>query len=91
LKPGGQLIICNQSKANFWPLIGRRNPLSPTLDWPLHPTPRTWKRLLLANGFHDIRLDWPVRYRARTLGPLAANPVFAFFTDSMFRLTARRR
>src|SRR5262249_9510979 len=26
MKPGARLIICNQSKANFWPLIGRRNP-----------------------------------------------------------------
>jgi len=91
MKPGAQLIICNQSKTNFWPMIGRRNPFSPTLDWPLHPTPRTWKRLLVANGFCDVRLSWPVRYRARKLGPLAANPVFAFFTDSMFRLAARRR
>jgi SAM-dependent methyltransferase len=90
MKPGAQFIICNQSMTNFWPMVGRRNPFSPTVDWPLHPTPRTWKRLLLANGFRDVEVDWPVRYRARRLGPLAANAVFAFFTDSMFRITARR-
>jgi cyclopropane fatty-acyl-phospholipid synthase-like methyltransferase len=90
MKPGAQFVICNQSMANFWPLIGRRNPFSPTVHWPLHPTPHTWKRLLLANGFRDVKIDWPVRHRARLLGPVAANPVFAFFTDSMFRITARR-
>jgi 2-polyprenyl-3-methyl-5-hydroxy-6-metoxy-1,4-benzoquinol methylase len=90
VKPGGYFIICNHSRRNFWPMIGRKNPFSPTLEWHIHPTPRTWKRLLRSHGFRQVKVDWPHRYRARRLGPLVTNPLFAFFTDSMFRLVARR-
>jgi SAM-dependent methyltransferase len=90
IKPGGYFIICNHSRTNFWPMIGRKNPFSPTLEWDLHPTPQTWKSLLRTNGFRDIKVEWPHRYRARRLGPLVTNPLFAFFTDSMFRLVARK-
>jgi SAM-dependent methyltransferase len=90
MKPGGAFIICNVSQNNFWPMIGRKNPFAPRLDWHLHPTPQTWKRLLRSNGFCDVEVEWPHRYSARRLGPLVTNPLFAFFTDSSFRLVARR-
>lgn len=90
MKPGGQFIICNVSQNNFWPMIGRKNPFAPGLEWRLHPTPQTWKRLLRSNGFCNVELDWPDRYSARRLGPLVTNPLFAFLTDSEFRLVARR-
>lgn len=89
LKPGGVFIATNASQENFWPMIGARNPISPQIEWHLHPTPRTWRTLMSAAGFEQIETDWPVRHRLRHLGVLAANPVFAFFTESNFRLLAR--
>lgn len=90
LKPGGVFIATNASQENFWPMIGLRNPISPQIEWHLHPAPRTWRKLMSATGFNQIETDWPVRHRLRHLGVLAANPAFAFFTESNFRLLARR-
>lgn len=89
LKPGGVFIATNASQENFWPMIGVRNPISPQIEWHLHPTPRIWRKLMSAAGFDHIETDWPVRHRLRHFGVLAANPVFAFFTESNFRLLAR--
>lgn len=89
LKPGGVFIATNASQENFWPMIGIKNPISPQIEWHLHPPPRIWRRLMSAAGFIDIETDWPVRHRLRHFGVLTANPVFSFFTESNFRLTAR--
>jgi SAM-dependent methyltransferase len=89
LKPGGVFIATNASQENFWPMIGARNPISPQIEWHLHPPPRIWRKLMVAAGFKHIETDWPVRHRLRHFGVLTANPVFAFFTESNFRLVAR--
>ena len=85
--PGGQLVVTDCSPYNVFPLLGRRNPYAPTIEWRKHHRPSVWIELLCQAGFADAKVTWPAPYRLRGLGPvLLGNEVASFFLSSHFRI-----
>ncbi|MBN1556238.1 MAG: class I SAM-dependent methyltransferase [Phycisphaerae bacterium] len=91
LSPGGQVVLCDCSRYNFFDQIGLRNPIVPFIEWRKHQSPRFWARLLREANLRTRRVDWYPFYRLRSLGRLAENPAAAFFLTSKFRLIARKK
>lgn len=88
---GGDLVIVESSRYNFFGLIGLRNPLVPAVRWKDHQPPGVWIRLLEQCGFRSPRLSWrPVNRWGAPGRLLLSNRAGAFFMTGEFRLAMRR-
>lgn len=85
--PGARLIVSDCTRYNFFPLIGMKNPLRPTIEWHKHQEPAVWARLLGEVGFRNPRVTWEPIYRFGRPGTLLLrNRVAAFFLKGVFQL-----
>jgi SAM-dependent methyltransferase len=57
LNPGGQIIITDCSRRNFWGDLGMKSPFAPAIDWHLHQKPSLIKILFKDYKF-NFRLRW---------------------------------
>jgi SAM-dependent methyltransferase len=91
MRPGGQLVVADCTRHNFFAWLGLINPLCPTIEWDKHQPPRVWAELLEGAGFTQARISWEPLY---TLGPvvqaLLSNQAAAWFLKSCFRLAMTR-
>ncbi len=92
IAPGGLLIVCDCSRYNIFATLGLRNPITPTIEWEKHQSPKVWARLLGQVGFGEARIAWPSFNRLGLVGQLLlGNGVAAYFLKSYFCLTMRKR
>jgi SAM-dependent methyltransferase len=85
--PGASLIVYDCTRYNFFPLVGMKNPLRPTIEWHKHQKPEVWARLLAEVGFRDPKIGWePLYCFGRPGRLLLRNKVAAFFLKGGFRL-----
>ncbi len=85
--PGAKLIVSDCARFNFFPLVGMKNPLRPTIEWHKHQEPAVWARLLGEVGFRDPKIAWEPLYRFGTPGRvLLRNRGAAFFLKGVFHL-----
>ena len=91
MKPGGRIIMTDCSPLNFFPTLGLRNPMLPTIEWHKHQSPRVWIPLLSQCGFCDPSVRWVVPRPLVPFGPLVSNEFVTFFLGSKFRLTMTRK
>lgn len=90
-RPGAQVILCDCSRYNLYPLLGLRNPIDPSIDWDLHQTPGVWEDLLRSAGFGRPALSWMTFNPLGRLGRFfLGNRLAAFFLVSHFRLEVER-
>jgi SAM-dependent methyltransferase len=88
---GAKMIICDCSPYNVFPLLGRRNPFAPSIEWHKHQRPQVWASLLGEVGFGNSRILWFTPDRFRRLGRvLFSNEPMMYFWASHFRLTMDR-
>ena len=90
LKDNGILVIADVSPSNFWPLVGLKNPLMPSIEWEKHQTPTVWCKLAEKSGFHYKNISWYSLYHMRLLGLLTANRLVQYFLTSHVRLILTR-
>jgi SAM-dependent methyltransferase len=89
--PGADLILCDVSRPNFFARIGRRNPITATIEWEKHRAPELWAGMLEAAGFRDPRISWGPFNTVRDPGRiLLGNRVASYFLTSAFRLATTR-
>ena len=87
---GGYLIIADASRYNLWATLGRPNPLSPTIEWHKHQSPRLWKRLLERAGFQTVGVRWKSPARLGKIGRFVFNNEWVnYFFWSHFCMTLR--
>ena len=91
MRPGGRVIMTDCSPFNFFPTVGLRNPMHPSIDWHKHQSPKVWVTLLSQCGFCDASVRWVVQRPLVPLGPLVRNEFVTFFLGSKFRLTMTRK
>lgn len=85
LKPGGQLIVAECGKQNFWDHIGLRSPFAPTIDWQIHEEPEFWSNILENQNCAHLKTNWSARRELRAVGKwLLANRIGSYFTNSHF-------
>lgn len=88
-RPGGDLLVSDCARRNFFGMLGVRNPFVPDIEWHLHQQPSVWAALAESAGFVDPRVRWNPMTRAGALGErLLSNHVGAFLTQSHFTLRA---
>lgn len=88
---GVQLLICDCSRYNFFPLLGMRNPIDPSIEWHKHHTPHVWIELLSQVGFGHPTVRWSSFNPLYTPGKiLFGNKIAAFFLLSHFYLTMKK-
>lgn len=88
--PGGQLIVCDCSRYNFFERVGLQNPFVSTIEWHKHQTPEFWTGLLREVGFDRPRVRWSTFGRLGRLGTiLIANRPAAYMLTSHFCLTMK--
>jgi len=93
LKPGGQIILSDVGRKNFFGMIkratGLKHPFAPSVEWHKHQQPKLWCRLLKEAGFENITREWicppPLKFG---IDKLINNFIFAYFTASYFVLNA---
>lgn len=82
----GKVIISDCSRYNIWPLLNLKNPFSPSIEWNIHQSPNTWKKLLENVGYNVDRIHWGGSYRR--LGKLGKlflyNKIASYFLNSHF-------
>lgn len=86
---GASIIIEDVSPGNFWHRLGLRGPVSKTIDWRKHQTPKVWAKLMEEVGFVNQCLHWRKYWPLRYFGPFAANRLIAHCLGSHFRLVMR--
>lgn len=89
---GGDLVIADCARRNFFGDLGMRAPFAPSINWKLHQDPRLVAKVLEAAGYSDVRWKWTPLKRAGLLGRIAARlgRVPSYFLQSHFVLFARR-
>jgi len=87
---GAQLIICDCSRNNFYPLIKLSNPVDPGIEWEKHQTPETWIEMLKKTGFINPIVTWTTFNPFGEIGKLfLANKIASYFLTSHFRLSMK--
>lgn len=87
MKPGGDLIVADCGRENFWSLLGLKSPFAPTINWHFHQEPKIWIPLFEQAGFHLEDWRWSSLY---PFGALSANHLVQYLTASHFVLHFRR-
>ncbi len=86
--PGAKLVATDCSSRNFFPRLGLKNPIMPTIEWDKHQPPEVWAALLAEAGFRNPRIRWTSFNPLRDVGRvLLANRLAAYFLQSHFCLT----
>lgn len=86
--PGATLVVTDVDRRNLFATLGRRNPLSPTIEWEKHQHPKLWAQLLEDVGFTSPTIRWTTLNSFRDPGRwLLGNRLAAYFTTSAFALT----
>jgi cyclopropane fatty-acyl-phospholipid synthase-like methyltransferase len=62
LKPDGMLIVADSSRRNFFGDLRLANPLSPTIDWDIHQSPKSWLEVAQEAGFKLRDIRWSYVY-----------------------------
>ena len=91
LRPGGVAFVidANRRHVGWWlKRLGWQHPLVPDVDWDLHQTPATWRRLMRRAGFARFELQRYCPYAFRGATWAWANPLVDFLTYGMFCLRA---
>lgn len=89
LTPGGQLIVTDCDRRNFFGDIGLTSPLMPSINWSIHQSPGTWARLMEQAGLSVFSIKWTTPNTLGSLGQiLLGNRVSAYFMFSHFRIGA---
>lgn len=90
-KPGGQLIVCDCRRRNFFSDLKLTNPFMRTIEWKKHQEPEFWAEMLQPAGFESESIQWTT---FNTLGPLAPrvlnNRLAGYMTLSHFRMYLRK-
>ncbi len=86
-KDNASFVICDSSRYNVFPFLGLRNPFVPTINWKIHQTPGTWKRLLKEAGFTEPETVWLSHDR---LGIWGTNILASFLYNSCFCIRAKK-
>lgn len=62
--PGGRLVLSDCSSRNLFPLLGRKNPIDPQIEWHKHQPPSVWVDLGQRHGLRKRALRWssPARF-----------------------------
>ena len=96
LEPGGVACVsdaCRYGLPYAMAIWGTKPPWAArmsTVNWRIHQNPGTWRGIFREAGFARVEVAYPLPYRLRGFGPLAANPVANFFLDASFILRAWR-
>jgi SAM-dependent methyltransferase len=90
-RPGAWLIASDCSRHNFFPRLGLKNPIAPSINWHAHQSPQLWAQLLEEAGFRDPRVRWQSFNTLRSPGRVVlGNRVASYFLTSAFALTMRK-
>lgn len=85
--PGGRLVLSDCSSRNLYPLLGRKNPFDPQIEWHKHQPPFVWADLGQKHGLNKSALRWssPARFGAWGKA-IFGNALGAWFFTSHFVL-----
>ena len=87
----GCIIIADCSRYNFFPSIGIKNPIAPTINWKYHQPPKLWKRLLENAGYQPLSLTWTSISKFGNAGLyLLSNKIMSYFLLSHFILKMKK-
>lgn len=78
---GGDLIVADCDRRNFWNDLGLRNPLMPTIEWEKHQPPHVWSEAFSKSGFQLTQTTWSPMH---PLGRITENWPVHYFTISHF-------
>lgn len=86
LKPGGQIVLREMSRINFWRCMPYRWKMD-HIDWQIHPTLKEWLWVLKAAGFVDLSFTFFTPYFLSTWPSMVVrNRLANFFFSSTFYL-----
>lgn len=86
-----QLIICDCSSDNIFPLLRIKNPFARNIEWHKHQSPHTWISLLHQSGFNNPKINWSSFNQLGLIGKiLLRNRIASFLLNSHFRITMQK-
>lgn len=85
--PGGQVVVADCGRRNFWNDLGLTNPLMPTIEWDKHQQPGVWTDIFARAGFELVDLKWS---QIHPFGKISCNALLHYFTLSHFTMRFRR-
>lgn len=90
--PGATLLFSDCSSQNLFPLLGRRNPFDPAIEWEKHQPPSRWIKMLEREGFALKSKRWST---PTSLGSgaqaLLGNSLLTYFYTSHFVVQMTKR
>lgn len=86
---GGDLVVVDVGRRNYYGDRGRVNPHAPTIEWEKHQQPEAWAQVLSEAGFGMPRIDWIAQVFLGPLGRPFRNRLCAYYGASRFRLHMR--
>lgn len=91
IKVGGQILLADCSRHNFFDYLGLKNPFGPSINWKIHQPPEIWMDLALEAGFECQSLRWTTFSHFGNWSQLfLANRAAAFFLSSHFSMVLRK-
>lgn len=91
LVEGGQLLIADCARFNFWGSLGIKTPVTRAIDWTKHQQPEMWSKLLEKSGFSTVYIKWNTLNGLRLLGRfLFGNRIAAYFINSHFSMLLKK-
>jgi hypothetical protein len=91
-RPGATLLVVDCARRNLFADLHVTNPITPTIEWHKHQSPRLWARLLTRAGFVNPIIRWNSFNTLRTCGRLLlGNRIAAYCLTSEFCLTMERQ
>jgi len=91
LAPGAYVIVADCGRYNFWPRIGLKGPLTPTIEWDKHQQPETWTSIFQRAGFEFYDQRWSPISPFYFLGGKTSNRWLQYFAASHFILRLRAK
>ena len=90
LKEGGQIVLREMSRINFWRFIPYQWKMS-HIDWEIHPTLKEWLWVLTTSGLKDISYAFLTPYfLAKWPSRMIRNRFSNFFFSSSFYLYGKK-
>jgi SAM-dependent methyltransferase len=91
-RPGATLLIVDGTRRNLFGDLHLTNPITPTIEWHKHQSPKLWAHLLTRAGFANPIIRWNSFNTLRTCGRLLlGNWIAAYCLTSVFCLTMERQ
>ncbi|WP_146530348.1 class I SAM-dependent methyltransferase [Novipirellula artificiosorum] len=88
ISPGGEMLVADCARSNFFGDLGIRNPIAKTIEWQKHQNPRIWASIFEEAGFSSTEFWWNPIHKLRGFGRFARTSAIAYFTNSHFVLRA---